>query len=159
MAPSRFGLNPQKVQEQSGENLDLFRFVLGFSGPDFAKISALALRIFWYHLELRRPTFDRFRDLFLIFFHLFDAKNMKTRFFLFIFKRTCPETMLKLQISGFPRNSLNPELCTTNSDRLGENTRFIFHVCCSHVGINRGPWRGARRQVSNLAPIPIALAS
>ena len=61
----------------------------GFSGPDFAKISAAALRIFlvffpvfqaqilrkyprrscgsfWSGLELRRPTFDRFRPNFPI---------------------------------------------------------------------------------------------
>ena len=36
----------RKIGESPGEHFDLSRFFEGFSGPDFAKISAAVLRIF-----------------------------------------------------------------------------------------------------------------
>ena len=92
-----FRLNPPEIFRKSGEHLVFFLFLFKvFQLQHLRKYPRRPSRSFWYHLELQRPTFDRFHIFARFVFVFVELQNMTIQHVPFIFKRTGRETMLRL---------------------------------------------------------------
>ena len=84
-------------------------------------------RSFWYHLELRRPKFDRFRPIFFICFSLFpfllSPKICKSNFFPLLLKEQALKPCSGPRSRDLLHGKKKKQLCTTKSDRLGDKRR------------------------------------